>query len=111
MGESKIRKAVNNWCDQNWGAIVMSAPHSPEGILRCVQQSYPQFAGYQQQDAQEFLRAIIDCIHEDLKRKVPLYPFAYLKKNFPIEQIVCLEEKIAVKKRVPKKKKKKLKNL
>lgn len=49
-----------------------SAPyHRPEDVLRAVQQLNPAFQGYAQQDAQEFLRCVLDNIHEELRREVP----------------------------------------
>lgn len=43
----------------------------PSQLLRSVRSINPQFRGYGQQDAQEFLRCIMDQLHEELKQPVP----------------------------------------
>ncbi|XP_015764773.1 PREDICTED: ubiquitin carboxyl-terminal hydrolase 20-like [Acropora digitifera] len=43
----------------------------PSQLLRSVRLVNLQFRGYGQQDAQEFLRCIMDQLHEELKRPVP----------------------------------------
>ncbi|KXS21948.1 cysteine proteinase [Gonapodya prolifera JEL478] len=40
---------------------------SPNIFYRTVCSLYPQFSGYSQHDAQEFLRCILDGLHEDLR--------------------------------------------
>jgi len=39
---------------------------SPDNFLTFMRKKLPCFAGYQQQDAQEFLRALLDQMHEEL---------------------------------------------
>lgn len=41
---------------------------SPDDFLTFMRKKLPMFAGYQQQDAQEFLRAILDKMHEELEK-------------------------------------------
>lgn len=46
----------------------------PSQLLRSVRLVNLQFRGYGQQDAQEFLRCIMDQLHEELKQPVLLFP-------------------------------------
>lgn len=41
---------------------------SPDNFLTFMRKKLPYFAGYQQQDAQEFLRALLDQMHEELTK-------------------------------------------
>lgn len=41
---------------------------TPKMIKRQIQKSFDQFAGYDQQDAQEFLGHFLDMLHEDLNK-------------------------------------------
>ncbi|CAE7349073.1 usp33 [Symbiodinium natans] len=67
----KLLMAFAHWFEQDWGKNVSAPYHSPEDVLRAVQQLNPTFQGYAQQDSQEFLRCVLDNIHEELRRKVP----------------------------------------
>ncbi|OLP99385.1 Ubiquitin carboxyl-terminal hydrolase 33 [Symbiodinium microadriaticum] len=69
----QIESFVRNRCFQLANdKLDQSAPyHSPEDVLRAVQQLNPTFQGYSQQGSQEFLRCVLDNIHEELRRKVP----------------------------------------
>jgi ubiquitin carboxyl-terminal hydrolase 44/49 len=42
---------------------------SPDNFLTFMRKKLTCFSGYQQQDAQEFLRALLDQMHEELKSK------------------------------------------
>lgn len=42
---------------------------SPDIFLQFVRKNLPAFGGYQQQDAQEFIRALLDKIHSELEIK------------------------------------------
>ncbi|CAB4012687.1 ubiquitin carboxyl-terminal hydrolase 20, partial [Paramuricea clavata] len=44
---------------------------TPSEFLTCFQKLNPQFRGYRQQDTQEFLRVLMDFLHEELKEPVP----------------------------------------
>lgn len=44
---------------------------TPSEFSQCLQKMNPQFRGYRQQDAQEFLRVLMDLLHEELKEPVP----------------------------------------
>eukprot|EP00930_Biecheleria_cincta_P101498 TRINITY_DN9314_c0_g1_i1.p1 TRINITY_DN9314_c0_g1~~TRINITY_DN9314_c0_g1_i1.p1 ORF type:complete len:920 (-),score=147.92 TRINITY_DN9314_c0_g1_i1:275-2944(-) len=67
----KLLMAFAHWFERDWSKSVSANYHSPEDILRCVQQLNPTFQGYSQQDSQEFLRCVLDNIHEELRREVP----------------------------------------
>ena len=41
---------------------------SPKMIKKQIQKSFDQFAGYEQQDSQEFLGHFLDMLHEDLNK-------------------------------------------
>ncbi|OQV13366.1 Ubiquitin carboxyl-terminal hydrolase 2 [Hypsibius exemplaris] len=45
-----------------------SSPYIPDKFHRQVQQYAPRFSGYLQQDAQEFLRYLLEGLHEDVNR-------------------------------------------
>jgi ubiquitin C-terminal hydrolase len=42
---------------------------SPDDFVTFMRKKLPMFAGYQQQDAQEFIRALLDKMHEELNEK------------------------------------------
>jgi len=81
----KLLMAFANWFERDWGKNVSAPYHSPEDILRAVQTLNPTFQGYSQQDSQEFLRCVLDCIHEELRKEVPDDIPAHLLRNFGIE--------------------------
>ena len=41
---------------------------NPAHFKKCIAKFAPRFMGYDQQDAQEFLRYLLDGLHEDLNR-------------------------------------------
>eukprot|EP00112_Aurelia_sp_Birch-Aquarium-sp1_P006936 Seg1757.2 transcript_id=Seg1757.2/GoldUCD/mRNA.D3Y31 product="Ubiquitin carboxyl-terminal hydrolase 20" protein_id=Seg1757.2/GoldUCD/D3Y31 len=47
---------------------------TPSALARSVRLVYGQFRGYAQQDSQEFLRCIMDRLHDELKRPVMKFP-------------------------------------
>ncbi|KAI8838388.1 hypothetical protein BC829DRAFT_364889 [Chytridium lagenaria] len=51
--------------------------YNPSNLKRYVEYWAPQFAGYNQQDAQEFLRFMLDGLHEDLNRVLKRPKFTY----------------------------------
>lgn len=46
----------------------------PHSILAGIQGAFPMFRGFQQHDTQEFLRCLMDQLHEDLKEESPPPP-------------------------------------
>jgi ubiquitin C-terminal hydrolase len=42
---------------------------TPEHFLQFVRKSLPAFGGYQQQDAQEFIRDLLDKVHCELETR------------------------------------------
>mmetsp|Transcript_17196 Transcript_17196/g.49750 ORF Transcript_17196/g.49750 Transcript_17196/m.49750 type:complete len:942 (-) Transcript_17196:70-2895(-) len=67
----KLLLSFAHWFERDWAKNVSASFHSPEDILRAVQQLNPMFQGYTQQDAQEFLRCVLDNMHEELRREIP----------------------------------------
>lgn len=57
-----------------------SAVLNPSDLKQAIQRKAPQFSGYQQQDAQEFLRYFLDGMSEELNR-VSVKP-TYKELNF-----------------------------
>lgn len=54
-----------------------SGEHSavkPASLLRAISRINPTFLGYEQQDSQEFLRCLLDSLHEATKRKLVVSP-------------------------------------
>eukprot|EP00929_Paragymnodinium_shiwhaense_P097776 TRINITY_DN59371_c0_g1_i1.p1 TRINITY_DN59371_c0_g1~~TRINITY_DN59371_c0_g1_i1.p1 ORF type:complete len:2293 (+),score=533.78 TRINITY_DN59371_c0_g1_i1:227-7105(+) len=45
---------------------------TPQSLKRTIDQFAPQFAGYEQHDAQELLAFFLDGLHEDLNRSAPI---------------------------------------
>jgi hypothetical protein len=59
------RRFSSNWRVQVWGKGVRTA--SPHDLLRDTLELNPEYRGLGQQDSQEFLRRILDVLHEELK--------------------------------------------
>ena len=66
----KLLMAFAHWFKRDWEKSTSANYHAPEDILRSVQQLNPTFTGYSQQDSQEFLRCVLDNMHEELRRNV-----------------------------------------
>eukprot|EP00929_Paragymnodinium_shiwhaense_P033614 TRINITY_DN18429_c0_g1_i1.p1 TRINITY_DN18429_c0_g1~~TRINITY_DN18429_c0_g1_i1.p1 ORF type:complete len:924 (+),score=193.05 TRINITY_DN18429_c0_g1_i1:152-2923(+) len=81
----KLLMSFANWFERDWSKSVSTPYHSPEDILRSVQALNPTFLGYQQQDSQEFLRCVLDNMHEELRREVPDDLDGFLLRRFGIE--------------------------
>mmetsp|Transcript_2570 Transcript_2570/g.5654 ORF Transcript_2570/g.5654 Transcript_2570/m.5654 type:complete len:896 (+) Transcript_2570:110-2797(+) len=81
----KLVMAFAHWFESDWSKSISATYHSPEDILRAVQQVNPIFQGYVQQDSQELLRCVLDNMHEELRKEVPDDVAAYLRKHFGIE--------------------------
>ena len=61
---------------------------APSDFKKTIGEFCPQFAGYQQQDSQEFMQFLLDGLHEDLNRvrKKP-YVEAVESNNRPDEEV------------------------
>eukprot|EP00927_Polykrikos_kofoidii_P011579 TRINITY_DN14937_c0_g1_i3.p1 TRINITY_DN14937_c0_g1~~TRINITY_DN14937_c0_g1_i3.p1 ORF type:complete len:996 (+),score=175.29 TRINITY_DN14937_c0_g1_i3:247-3234(+) len=81
----KLLMAFAHWFERDWAKGVSAHYHVPEDILRSVQQLSPAFSGCAQQDSQEFLRCVLDHMHEELRREVPDDLDSYLQAKFGIE--------------------------
>merc|ERR1740138_841421 len=81
----RLLMSFAHWFERDWGKNVSAFYHSPEDILRSVQQLNPVFQGYAQQDSQEFLRCVLDNMHEELRREVPDDLNGFLRRSFGIE--------------------------
>lgn len=81
----KLLMAFAHWFERDWGKNTSANYHAPEDILRSVQQLSPTFQGYSQQDSQEFLRCVLDNMHEELRKEVPDDLQGHLRNCFGIE--------------------------
>jgi len=45
----------------------------PKDILRCIMYKFPQFRGYGQQDAHEFLTCLLQFLHDQYKYSIPIH--------------------------------------
>ncbi|KAJ3097936.1 Ubiquitin carboxyl-terminal hydrolase 21 [Phlyctochytrium bullatum] len=64
--------------------------YNPSNLKKYVQYWAPQFAGYDQQDAQEFLRFMLDGLHEDLNRVSSRPKFTY--KDTDVDVLTDVEK-------------------
>ncbi|EER20521.1 conserved hypothetical protein [Perkinsus marinus ATCC 50983] len=88
----RLVEACRTIMEEQWGSedlphkvITTSDAYNPEAMLKAVQELNPMFQGYHQQDSQEFLHCVLDAMHEELRRRVPRYPEAYLAVHMPEE--------------------------
>jgi ubiquitin carboxyl-terminal hydrolase 2/21 len=63
------------------------SPESTYQLKRRIEESNPMFEGYAQHDAQEFLKALLEGIHEDVNRAVvkPAYKELKADTNVPLQ--------------------------
>ena len=54
----------------------------------CTHQVAPRFIGYDQHDAQEFLRFFLDSLHEDLNRVIVKPKYVELKEEEGLEEFL-----------------------
>lgn len=73
LGYEKLAKDM-------WSQVNSPCSVAPVDILHVMRTIHPAFRGFQQQDAQEFLRCLLDAMHEDLKQ--PVYPWEAQEKDF-----------------------------
>ena len=68
------------------------AAESTFSLKRRIEESNSMFAGYDQHDAQEFLKALLEGINEDLNRITSKQPYKELKAepSRPLQSIVIL---------------------
>uniref|UniRef100_A0A0K0F3Z0 Ubiquitin carboxyl-terminal hydrolase n=1 Tax=Strongyloides venezuelensis TaxID=75913 RepID=A0A0K0F3Z0_STRVS len=59
---------------------------SPHHLLGLVSRRFPQFAGYGQQDSQEFIRCFLDILHNELRRPVYKWERDYDEKMMLIHK-------------------------
>jgi ubiquitin C-terminal hydrolase len=62
---------------------------SPDDFLQFMRKALPQFGGYQQQDAQEFLRALLDKMHCELETRKGRTMIMQLFQGHFMNQITC----------------------
>jgi ubiquitin C-terminal hydrolase len=62
---------------------------TPDDFLQFMRKALPQFGGYQQQDAQEFLRALLDKIHCELETRKGKTMIMQLFQGTFMNQITC----------------------
>lgn len=83
----KLVSSFGTWFERDWGENIY-APyphHTPDDILRSVQGVNPMFQGCAQHDSQEFLRCVLDCMHEELARQIPEDLQSHLKTSYGIK--------------------------
>ncbi|XP_064162536.1 ubiquitin carboxyl-terminal hydrolase 21 isoform X3 [Anguilla rostrata] len=74
MGSSKEPKLMNAFTQvlaDLWDANGSDAPVNPGQFYNIFKESVPYFSGYSQQDAQEFLRFLLDRLHSEINRCPP----------------------------------------
>ncbi|CAK9114429.1 unnamed protein product [Durusdinium trenchii] len=80
LAESKERarsSSLKGKFAQEFGSVLLElwsgkgSVVSPNNLKRTIDQFAPQFAGYEQHDAQEFLDFVLEALHEDLNRGGP----------------------------------------
>ncbi|KAJ3309994.1 Ubiquitin carboxyl-terminal hydrolase 3 [Boothiomyces sp. JEL0838] len=62
---------------------------SPEDFLNSMRKVLPNYKGYQQQDAQEFMRELLDKMHEELETRKGRTMIMQLFQGMFINQISC----------------------
>lgn len=68
---------------------------SPEPFLQFVRKVLPVFGGYQQQDAQEFARAVLDKMHEELETRkgrtmiMKLFQGKFENRVIIVDKVTC----------------------
>lgn len=65
----EVATAYQSLIEEMWSGNVQSV--RPLSLKKCVSKLFPRFSGYGQQDSHEFLNALLDALHEDLKRDSP----------------------------------------
>ncbi|KAJ8259166.1 hypothetical protein COCON_G00181780 [Conger conger] len=72
--EPKLMNAFSQVLADLWGANRSDAPVHPGKFYNIFKESVPYFSGYSQQDAQEFLRFLLDRLHSEINRCPPHLP-------------------------------------
>lgn len=63
-----VAEAFGTTIESLWGPSSAHASYSPRQLKYTTSRFAPQFAGYGQQDSQEFIAFLLDGLHEDLNR-------------------------------------------
>ncbi|KAJ8411994.1 hypothetical protein AAFF_G00142610 [Aldrovandia affinis] len=74
MGSSKEPKLMNEFTQvlaHLWDTNRTDTPMHPGRFYNMFKESVPYFSGYSQQDAQEFLRFLLDRLHSEINRHPP----------------------------------------
>uniref|UniRef100_A0A8C0EWD2 Ubiquitin carboxyl-terminal hydrolase n=1 Tax=Bubo bubo TaxID=30461 RepID=A0A8C0EWD2_BUBBB len=79
--KSYLKLMTELWHKSRPGSVV------PTGLFQGIKTVNPTFRGYSQQDAQEFLRCLMDLLHEELKE-----PFVELEDAQPMSVEESMEE-------------------
>ncbi|KAF4078174.1 hypothetical protein AMELA_G00196310 [Ameiurus melas] len=82
------------WCTDEGKRTV-----SPEWFYHVFKEAMPYFSGYSQQDAQEFLRFLLDCLHTEINRRPSHHPAIFTSPEPSYTRFSISEEAAAMWKR------------
>ncbi|XP_036386600.1 ubiquitin carboxyl-terminal hydrolase 21 [Megalops cyprinoides] len=95
MGSSKEPKLMNAFTQvlaDLWDVNRTDAPVNPGKFYNVFKESVPYFSGYSQQDAQEFLRFLLDRLHSEINRCLPKRAASSSPREPPYAKIRIEEE-------------------
>lgn len=67
---NSMAKAYKKLVSDVWASGHSRGYMAPTGVLYAIKSAYPMFRGFHQHDSQEFLRCIMDLLHEELSEPV-----------------------------------------